>query len=98
MEKIVENQKTNARTARFGLRATVQQESLIRAAAEATGKSVTQFVLNSACDAAENALANQRHFFVDEERWMAFMEALEKPAEIKPRLSKLMRSHAPWEE
>ncbi len=98
MENIVEDRKKIPRAARFEPRATVQQESLIRAAAEATGRSVTRFVLSSAREAAENALANQRHFFVDEERWMAFMEALEKPAEIKSRLNKLMRSHAPWEE
>ncbi len=97
MENIVENRKIRPRTARFGLRATVQQESLIRAAAETTGSSVTQFVLSSACEAAENALANQKHFFVDETQWRAFLEALERPAETKPRLSKLMRSQSPWE-
>ncbi len=97
MEKVVENRKISPRTSRFGLRATVQQESLIRAAAEATGRSVTQFVLSSACEAAENALANQKHFFVDEEQWGAFLEALERPTETKTRLSKLMRTQSPWE-
>jgi uncharacterized protein (DUF1778 family) len=28
---------------------------------------------------------------------MTFLNALEKPAEIKPKLQKLMRSAAPWE-
>ena len=58
---------------------------------------VTQFVLNSACEAAENALIDQRIFFTSDKKYRAFLKALEKPAEIKPKLQKLMRNNAPWE-
>lgn len=89
--------KGGERTARFGLRATHQQEVLIRRAAEATRKSVTEFVLNSACIAAENALLDQRLFFAEDKSWQAFLDALERPAEIKPHLRELMSRRAQWE-
>nr|MBS0020973.1 DUF1778 domain-containing protein [Gammaproteobacteria bacterium] len=85
------------RSARLGLRATPQQEALIRRAAEVTNKSVTEFVLDSACEAAEHALLDRRLFLVDEDQWEAFQEALDRPAEAKPRLRKLMQTPVPWE-
>lgn len=97
MMNVTEMAKGGIRTARFGLRATHQQEVLIRRAAEVSRKSVTEFVLNSACVAAENALLDQRLFLADEKSWQAFLDALERPARIKPHLSELMRRHTPWE-
>ncbi|MBW1677171.1 MAG: DUF1778 domain-containing protein [Deltaproteobacteria bacterium] len=98
MPAVAKSKLKQTRTARLGLRATRQQEVLIRRAAEATGKSVTEFVLNSACVAAESAILNQRLFFADDGTWQAFVEALERPAQIKARLGELMRHRAPWEE
>lgn len=97
MMNVTKMPKGRTRTARFGLRATHQQEVLIRRAAEVSRKSVTEFVLNSACVAAEDALLDQRLFLADDESWQAFLDALERPVRIKPRLSELMRHHAPWE-
>ncbi len=98
MENLANKDQTMQRKSRLGFRVTFQQEALIRKAAEITGKNMTQFILNSACEAAENALTDQRIFFADDKKYRAFMAALERPAEIKPRLSKLMRSRSPWEE
>jgi uncharacterized protein (DUF1778 family) len=96
MDNLVKNSSKTSRTARLGFRVTSHQEALIRKAAEVTGKNLTQFVLNSACEAAENALIDQRIFFTDDKEYRAFLNALEKPAEIKPKLQKLMGSAAPW--
>ena len=97
MGNVVKRGNEAMRTARFGFRVTHRQEVLIRRAAEATRKSVTEFVLNSACSAAENALLDQKLFFADDESWQAFVDAMDEPAKIKPRLSELMRHRAPWE-
>jgi uncharacterized protein (DUF1778 family) len=97
MGNMVKKENEATRTARFGFRATHRQEVLIRRAAEATRKSVTEFVLNSACSAAENALLEQKLFFADDESWQTFLDAMEKPAKFKPRLCELMRHRAPWE-
>ncbi|MBO1110089.1 DUF1778 domain-containing protein [Plesiomonas shigelloides] len=43
------------RTARLGLRATPGQEAVLRRAADIAHKSLTDFILDSACEAAEHA-------------------------------------------
>lgn len=93
----VEESKPAARTARIGLRATPQQQTLIQRAAEAANKSVTEFILDSACKAAENELLDQRFFLLDDRQWEKFQEALLRPAQIKPGLQKLLKEKAPWE-
>jgi uncharacterized protein (DUF1778 family) len=85
------------RVARLGFRATSNQEALIRKAAGITGMNVTQFVLSSACEAAENILMDQRVFFASDKAFQAFQAALERPTKVNSRLKKLLRSKAPWE-
>ncbi len=96
MDNLIKNSSKSSRTARFGFRATLQQEALLRKAAEITGRNVTQFVLTSACEAAENALCDQKIFFADDESFQVFQDILERPAQIKPKLRKLMKSRASW--
>lgn len=75
---------------RINLRATSVQESLIRAAADKRGISMTDFVLESACTRAEETIADQVHFLLSDKQWKAFNEALERPARVLPRLRKLL--------
>lgn len=75
---------------RLNLRASARQDALIRKAAEAVGRSVTEFVLDSACANAEHVLADRNRFVLDEEAWKQFMTALDQPATDKPRLRKLL--------
>jgi uncharacterized protein (DUF1778 family) len=75
---------------RINLRATSVQESLIRAAADKRGISMTDFVLESACTRAEETIADQVHFVLSPKQWKAFTDALERPARVKPRLRKLL--------
>ena len=97
MDNLAKNINKTSRTARLGFRATLQQEALLRKAAKITGRNITQFVLTSACEAAENALCDQKIFFADDESFQAFEEILERPAQIKPNLRKFMKNRAPWE-
>lgn len=97
MSTLADERKLTARTARLGIRATPRQQMLILRAAEAVNKSVTDFILDSACDAAENTLLNQRFFLLNDEEWKNFQEALERPAKVKPGLQKLLKEKAPWE-
>jgi uncharacterized protein (DUF1778 family) len=78
------------REARFNMRATARQDALIRLAAQATSKTVTDFILDSASNAAEQILADRRWFMLDESSWAAFQDLLERPAVIKPRLAELL--------
>jgi len=97
MPTLISEEKLTARTARLGIRATPRQQLLILRAAEAVNKSVTNFILDSACDAAENTLLNQRFFLLDDDQWKKFQEALDQPAKVNPGLQKLLKEKAPWE-
>ena len=77
------------RSRRLNLRATQRQEKLIRAGAAARSVSVTDFILQSACMQAEHALADRRDFIASPAQWKAFVEALDRPAQIKPALARL---------
>lgn len=79
-----------ARETRLNLRASARQDTLIRLAAQATNKTVTEFVLESASDAAEQVLADRRWFMLDDAAWDAFTDILERPAIVKPRLAELL--------
>lgn len=77
------------RSRRLNLRATERQETLIRTGAEAKGVSVTDFILDSACMEAEHALADQREFIASTKQWRAFLDALDRPARVNPKLAEL---------
>jgi uncharacterized protein (DUF1778 family) len=79
------------RSKRIHLRATEREERLIRSGAEASGENLTDFILQSACLQAEHALADRREFVVSAEQWKAFVEMLDRPAKVNPKLAQLFR-------
>ena len=85
------------RSARLGLRATPEQERVLRRAAEVAHKSLTDFVLESACHAAEQTLLDQRLFLVSGDRYQAMLELLDRPAQDNPGLRDLFSRPEPWE-
>jgi uncharacterized protein (DUF1778 family) len=85
------------RSARLGLRATPEQEPVLRRAAEVAHKSLTDFVLESACQAAEQTLLDQRLFVVSGDRYQAMLELLDRPAQDNPGLRDLFSRPEPWE-
>jgi uncharacterized protein (DUF1778 family) len=78
-----------SRTKRFSLRATPRQQRLIKVAAERQGRSATDFILESACEKAEQALTDQTRFVLDDKRWKLFMSALDRPPRVIPQIKKL---------
>jgi uncharacterized protein (DUF1778 family) len=83
------------RTARLGLRATPRQQAVLRRAADVTNKSLTDFILESACQAAEQALLDQRLFLVPGERHQALLDLLDRPAAVNPGLKALFARPRP---
>jgi uncharacterized protein (DUF1778 family) len=77
------------RDRRFQLRATASEEVLIKVAAERQGLNVTDFIVRSACEKAELALADQTRYVLDDQQWKAFMAAIDRPPRSKPRLRRL---------
>jgi uncharacterized protein (DUF1778 family) len=53
------------------------------------GEKVTRFIVESACTAAEMALADRKHFELPPTQFARFAEALDRPAKVIPALQKL---------
>ena len=79
------------RDRRFQLRATAREDELIKVAAAREGVNVTEFIMRSACEKAEQTLADQTRFALDAGQWKAFLAALDRPAKDKPRLRRLFQ-------
>lgn len=78
------------RTEKLDLRLTAEAKKTLAAAALAQRRSLSEFVLESAIDRAEEALADRRVFQISPEKWDAFLEALDAPPRDLPRLRKLL--------
>ena len=88
---------STARTARLGLRATPEQETVLRRAAEVAHKSLTDFILDAAYQAAEQALLDQRLFMVSGSQYQALMDLLDRPEQVNEGLRDLFARKAPWD-
>ncbi len=90
-------QTQSVRTSRLGLLATPEQEAVLRRAAEVSHQSLTDFILDSACQAAEQTLLDQRLFMVSGSQYQALMDLLERPAQANDGLRELFSRQAPWD-
>jgi uncharacterized protein (DUF1778 family) len=75
---------------RLNFRISGAQEDILRKGATAHGQSVTEFIVESACAAAESELADQCEFKLPPDQWRAFLEALDRPAKSNPALRRLL--------
>lgn len=80
----------------INLRVPAEQKALIDRAAARLGKTRTEFMLDSARAAAENALLDERLFLLDEARYAEFVACLDRPLEPSEALRKLLAAPAPW--
>ncbi len=86
----------SARSARLGLRATTEQEAVLRRAAQVAHKSLTNYILDSACLAAEQTLLDQRLFLVSDGQYQALMDLLDQPEQENEGLNRLFSRPEPW--
>ncbi len=85
------------RSSRLGLRATPEQEKVLRRAADVMHKSLTDFILDSACLAAQQTLLDQRLLMVSGGQYQALLDLLDQPEQTNPGLQELFSRKAPWE-
>lgn len=78
------------RDSRMNLRASQQQQQLIKRAAAALDKTMTEFVLESATASAERVLADRRWFVLSGEDWERLEVLLDEPALDTPKLKRLL--------
>src|SRR6267378_8028480 len=81
----------------INLRASQKQKALIDRAAEALGRSRSDFMLEIACREAELVLLDRRYFALTEDKFKRFMAMLDKPPNNNLRLRRLLQTKAPWE-
>ena len=79
-----------SKTERIDVRASSSVKLLLQEAARACHKNVSEFLLDAGVLAANQALADRRHFVLDESQWQAFEQALDRPVQAKPRLKQLL--------
>ena len=79
------------RNEKLDLRLTRNAKRALQAAAAASHRSVSEFVLESALARADEALADRRSFCLNAAQWKAFIVALDAPPQSLPRLERLLK-------
>jgi uncharacterized protein (DUF1778 family) len=81
----------------LNLRIPAAERNLIDRAAESAGKTRTDFILEAARRAAEEALLDRALMVVSPQAYEDFLKRLDRPARPNERLRRTMRSKAPWQ-
>lgn len=89
--------KSPRRSEKLDLRLTPEAKQTLHAAASSKGRSVSEFVLESALAHAAEILPDRRQFFLSAEQWEKFLAALDAPPRPMPRLERLMREPSLFE-
>jgi uncharacterized protein (DUF1778 family) len=79
------------KTEKLDLRLSMSAKNTLQMAAAASGRKITEFVLESAMERAHETLPDRQVFGLNAEQWEAFQSALNAPARDVSRLAKLLR-------
>ena len=90
-------QQEKGRRETLNLRIKPELRGLIDRAAELQGKNRTDFVLNAARHAAEDALMARTTFAVSARAYAEFLARLDAPPRPNARLRRSLEAPAPWE-
>lgn len=82
--------KTALRSEKLDLRLSPEAKQTLSAAARASQRSVSEFVLESALARAAETLPDRRRFELDAARWSEFQAALDAPPRPLARLKALL--------
>lgn len=85
------------RNATIHIRAPQPTKELIETAAYSAGKSLSEFMLESARQQAIDVLLDQRLFVLEREQYAAFMQVLDRPPPAGPKLKALMKRRPLWQ-
>jgi uncharacterized protein (DUF1778 family) len=81
----------------LNMRIKPDERALIDRAARARGQTRTDFILEAARRAAEEALLDRTLITVSEDAYRKFLARLDAPPNPNARLRKTMRTRAPWD-
>jgi uncharacterized protein (DUF1778 family) len=83
------------KTERVNLRVAPDDDAVLRRAADLLGETLSEFLIESGLERAERVVADRTRFVLDESAWAAFIEALDRPAQLKPELRDLFSRPRP---
>lgn len=93
----VEPSEEKSRRETLNIRIRPEERSLIDRAAQAQGKNRTDFILEAARHAAEDALLDRAIIAAGPDAYAEFLARLDAPPKPNDRLRRTMRTAAPWE-
>ncbi len=79
------------------IRASAETKAMLNRAAQLRGQKLSEFMLESARCQAEEAILDQRVFFLDAKAHEAFLVLLDAPAKPNPALRALMARKPAWQ-
>ena len=90
-------QSAETRKEKLVLRLAASAKRTLQRAAQVSGCSVSEFVLESALSRADETLPDRRRFGLGAYKWEAFQKALDAPSQSVPRLAQLLRAPSVFE-
>lgn len=78
------------RTEKLDIRLSSVAKRRLEAAASASSRSLSAFVLESALSQADQTLADRHTFVLSKTKWSEFQRALDAPIQSRPRLERLL--------
>lgn len=88
---------TTGRAENINLRASQKQKRLIDRAANALGRTRSEFMIETACQEAERVLLDQRYFALSSEAFTRFLALLDTSPTGNPKLKRLLQAKSPWD-
>lgn len=79
------------------IRASAEMKAMLNRAAQLRGQKLSEFMLESARREAEEAILDQRVFFLDDKAHEAFLAELDAPAKPNAALKKLLARKPAWQ-
>lgn len=86
---------TDLKTQRVNLRVASRDDELFRQAAAVADESLSEFLVEGGRERAARLLADRTQFVLSDKDWVAFSEALDRPAQADPVLVELFRRPRP---
>jgi uncharacterized protein (DUF1778 family) len=83
------------KSGRLEIRIAPEDRARFDSAAEASGKSLSEFMVESGRERADRVLADRTVFSLDAESWDAFVRELDRPPRENEKLSRLLSAKRP---
>ena len=86
-----------SKSAAINMRTEPSQHALLTKAASVLNIDRSTFILNVACQAAQDVLLDQRIFHLNDEKFTTFEQALQQPLPDPQAIINLLKEPSPWE-